>query len=466
MLGELVRVRIDAAHIPNQAKCTRADAALPTGVAIATLIPDILAIFDIDIADYPLAQWQLCTSSGRVLRADDTLAQANIAHGERLVISNDPGPVPTPRVFDAADAITDTTYTDGIGDADTAIGCVAALAATIAVAVASISLSNTDTTLGAALSFVTLMGIAGGLRVALVRQARSAIVLTLSTQLVVLTTSSALCFTGLEPALVLTEWPPSAAVAAGLTVLGLALVLAGAPTRGTSSSARITSTVGAIGIVGAVSCGCYSYAISLFGNPAQAGAFAVAVSVLLVLLAPAIAIKAAGIRVPRIPAAGESFDDCSIAEIPESAPRRAGWLFDGLIAAGTVSLGVFTLVCLLCDDSRSHWTLSLGMAVVVFGLIHSRGQARKIAQFASALTSLSVALAIGALQWFDGTWPVAAVIVVPLLAGTALEALPTRRISPTTRRIAELTEACSIAAILPLVAIIADLPAFIAGVLQ
>ena len=59
MLGELIRVRIDAAHMPEDANRAHADLALPTNVAIAALVPDILQIFDIDIADFPLAQWQL-----------------------------------------------------------------------------------------------------------------------------------------------------------------------------------------------------------------------------------------------------------------------------------------------------------------------------------------------------------------------------------------------------------------------
>ena len=63
MLGELIRVRIDAAHMPEDTNRAHADLALPTNVAIAALVPDILQIFDIDIADFPLAQWQLRTAA-------------------------------------------------------------------------------------------------------------------------------------------------------------------------------------------------------------------------------------------------------------------------------------------------------------------------------------------------------------------------------------------------------------------
>lgn len=459
MLGELIRVRIDAVHVPSRASRAHADVALPTGVAVAALLPDILRIFDIDVADFPMAQWQLRTATGRVLHADDTLAETNIYPGERLEVINDPGPVPMPKIFDAADAITDTTYTDGIGVADLLVGCVAALAATIAVAAASLSLSDTDAILGAAVSFIALLAIAGGLRLALTRQARTAIVLTLQIQLLILTVSTTLGFVGLELSRTLAEWPPTAAIATGLAVVGLALTLVG-------TTSRVTATVGAASLASAVTVGSYSGALAFFRDPTQAAAIAVAVAVLAILLAPAIAIKGAGIRVPRVPAAGESFDDAIAPEIPSHAPRRAGWLLDGILVAGATALGSFTLLALLSGQPGSPWPLALAAAVIVFGFIHSRGQARKVASTAAALAGLAVAVTIGIQQWFQGNWPVSATIVVPLLAATALAAFPATRISPTTRRIAELTEACSIAAIMPLVAIIADLPEFVSGVFQ
>ena len=108
----------------------------------------------------------------------------------------------------------------------------------------------------------------------------------------------------------------------------------------------------------------------------------------------------------------------------------------------------------------------MAVAAIVFCAIHSRGQARKVASASAAFASLVIAVAVALQQWFEGNWPVAAALVAPMLAATALAAFPASRISPTTRRIAELTEACSIAVIFPLAAIIAGFPEFVSGFFQ
>ena len=463
MLGELIRVRIDAAHMPEDTNRAHADLALPTNVAIAALVPDILQIFDIDIADFPLAQWQLRTATGTILLADDTLNDAGIAPGERLVVINDPGPVPKPRLFDAADAITDTTYTDGIGTADLVVGCTAALVATASIAAASLSLSSTDSTLAAAISFIALLAVAGGLRLALLRSAKPAIVMSLELQVLILGTASGLCFVGLDLHRILTDWPPTAAISVALAVIGLIFLISNTG----DGDNRITVTLGAASLSAAVTFGIYAAAVALFHNSVQSGALTAASAVILILLAPSIAIKAAGIRVPKVPAAGESFDDSETPEISHNAPKRAGWILDGILCSGTGSLSIFTLVVLFSGAyANKWWPLGMAAAVIVFCAIHSRGQARKVASTCTALAGLAVIVAVAFQQWFEGNWPVSAGLVAPMLAATALAAFPASRISPTTRRIAELTEACSIAVILPIAAIIAEFPEFVSGFFQ
>ncbi|WP_048760692.1 type VII secretion integral membrane protein EccD [Corynebacterium vitaeruminis] len=463
MLGELIRVRIDAAHMPEDTNRAHADLALPTNVSIAALIPDILQIFDIEVADFPLAQWQLRTATGTILLADDTLNEAGISPGERLVVINDPGPVPKPRLFDAADAITDTTYTDGIGTADLIVGCTAALVATASIAAASLSLSSTDSTLAAAISFIALLAVAGGLRLALMRSARPAIVMVLELQVLVLAVTSGLCFVGLGLHHTLTDWPPTAAITVAFGITGLIFLILNRD----DGNNRITATLGAGSLSTAVTYGIYATAVALSHNPVQSGALTAASAVILMLLAPSIAIKTTGIRVPKVPAAGESFDDSESPEISHNAPKRAGWLLDGIICGSTGSLSIFTLVVLFSGGSASRWwPLVMAVAVIVFCAIHSRGQARKVASTSTALAGLNVAVAVALQQWFEGNWPVSAGIVVPMLAATVLAAFPASRISPTTRRIAELTEACSIAVILPIAAIIAEFPEFVSGFFQ
>ena len=90
--------------------------------------------------------------------------------------------------------------------------------------------------------------------------------------------------------------------------------------------------------------------------------------------------------------------------------------------------------------------------------MHSRGHARYTPAAASAAAAVILTLVIAGQQWLAGNWILSATLVGPLLAATGLAAVPSGRISPSARRLAEIFEAVAIALVFPLAAILMELP--------
>lgn len=467
MQGEIVRVRIDATHAPSEITRLRADVALPTTVPTAALIPDIIRIFGIDIADYPLAQWQLRTSTatGEALPAGSTLAETSVSHGDLLVLSNDPGPTPAPRLYDAADALAENS--SGIGIVDGFVGRTTALAATGAFSAAMLTMSRTDYVLAAAICFVTAVALFAGVRVAITRSAAPATVSALVCQAITVSITCAIALPGIDPFALFGTWEPSAAAAGTLLAIGIALFLLRPDHAVFPGYARVFATFGSGSIAAGLALGCYPVALTLLESPSRAAAAVVAVATVALLLSPTAAISLAGIRVPRIPAAGEPFDEPSTVENKADAPVRAGWYLDGFTLVLAPAMAVSTIFVLFAAPHGAPlWQLALGATVAVFAAVHSRGHARILPAAAAALSAVSVLLAIAAHQFGTGNWHVPTAIAVPLLAATLLVAIPSDQISPVTRRIAEFVEAIAIAIVFPLVAVLIGIPELISGAFQ
>nr|WP_120491034.1 type VII secretion integral membrane protein EccD [Corynebacterium lactis] len=460
MQGELLRVRIDALHTPTDEPLPRVDIALPTSVETAALIPDILDVFGIDIADYPLAQWQLRTGTGSVVPAESTLRESAIAPGALLLLTNDPGPIPAPRLFDVADQMADALA--GIGIVDGFIGRAVAMLGTVAVALSMLILSGTDHALAAAVCFVAAGGVAAGLRLAVDKKASPKTVTTLLAQIAVLAVACAICFVGVPPWQLHSRWEPAAATAVTLEVIGIALLVA-TPLQ---NYARAMKTVGASASATGLVASAYAAGIAGLGQEVPAAGITAAASLIGLLVAPAVAVSAAGIRVPRIPAAGEPFEIDDRVAAPETAPENAGWLFDGFAGTSAIALAAATAGALLGAGPEWTWPMALAAASVVFLAVHSRGHARSFPAGATAVSSAAIAVSIAVHQFGQGHWYVSVALIAPMLAGTALTALDASRVSPTARRAAEFVEAIAIAAILPAAAIIAGVPELVAGAFQ
>lgn len=451
MQGQLLRVRIDAVHTPSVSRHS-IDIALPTTAAIATLIPEIVELFGLHTADYPLASWRLRTVGGSDLDPEDTLLSAQVSPGAHLILSDDPGNPAPPRHFDAADRI--ASHSDGVGVIDTPLGCLSALAATLTFIWGLQSLIITDYLLAAALGFLALLALAGGLRIAVHRDASAGVLTTLVVQIFLCATTTAMCFVATSPQQALTSPPLLSALAALYFTLGLGHLLIGHHSTGR----RVLATAGSLFIALALGAATLAAGLTVLGQPLPAAALLIVVAVLTMLLSPNLAVTIAGIRVPKIPAAGEPFDQGPEPITPPTATATAGWLLDGFLTGGAIALATGTLISITAETTTNWWAIGLAAAVIAFTLVHSRGHARYTPAAASAAAAVILTLVIAGQQWLAGNWILSATLVGPLLAATGLAAVPSGRISPSARRLAEIFEAVAIALVFPLAAILMELP--------
>src|SRR5699024_10092203 len=119
---------------------------------------------------------------------------------------------------------------------------------------------------------------------------------------------------------------------------------------------------------------------------------------------------------------------------------RAGRLLDGATAAVAGFLVVSGGAVVAAADTS--WTApALVAAVVVVCVIQSRGHARTVPSGALTVAAAALLMALAWAQWDAGRWPLALLVLAPVLAGVALPAVPANRVSPTARRALELVEA-------------------------
>ena len=190
---------------------------------------------------------------------------------------------------------------------------------------------------------------------------------------------------------------------------------------------------------------------------ASAAAIVSALGVIGLTVAPGIGVAAAGVRVPGIPAAGEPFpDDPDPADPVDVIASRAGRLLDGLVAGSAVVL--VAAAALIATRAPDRWSVGLVVALAVLCLIQSRGHARAVPSAALGCAGAALLLLLALAQWHVGRWPASLLILAPLLAATAVAAVPAGRVTPTLRRVLELVEAVAIAVSLPLAAVVAGVP--------
>lgn len=243
MTGDLVRVRIDLVHTgdtnyENDAgydernsstasaadASSRADLALPTSVPMSAMIPEVLRIFDVTPQPGRFVSWRFQNARGEVLYGDETLNEAGILDGDRLLLIDDPGPVPPPTVLDIADKLADLGSTTRLTDA--VIGHTAALITSFIVAISLLFLAAADSHLAAAVNFVLMLLAVAGLRIALLREGSSATIATLGIQVVVFGATCSAAFIGIPINAIAADWRPIAAVAVTAIFLGAALIAA------------------------------------------------------------------------------------------------------------------------------------------------------------------------------------------------------------------------------------------------
>ena len=448
-----IRVRVD--FLPPDGAAGRADVVVPADAPVAEVLPELLDVFG--AAPAPGASWRVRLPDGSDADPERGLAAAGVRAGDRLSIVDDPGPVPAALVTDIADALAESV--PGVGVADGWAGRTVTAAGALAVVAAALHMSATDAVLAAGVLGVCAAACALGLRIALRRGAAAPTVLLAAILLIGVSAAAGAAVTGVGAG---GDWRFLAGLVPGLAVASVAVFLLRPRQR---ALAGATAAAGAGGVAATVFTGIAAAVTSASGSvPAAAAVLAAALVAL--TLAPGLCVAAAGVRVPRIPAAGEPFPEDPDPTAPVTViAHRAGRLLDGATAAVAGFLVVSGGAVVAAADTS--WTApALVAAVVVVCVIQSRGHARTVPSGALTVAAAALLMVLAWAQWDAGRWPLALLVLAPVLAGVALPAVPANRVSPTARRALELVEAVALAVSLPLAAAVAGLPDVVGGLLR
>lgn len=456
LTSSMLRLRID--FMPGDGPTRRADLLVPADAPVATVLPELIDAFGATAA--PGASWRVRLPDGSIADPETGLAEAGVRDGDRLVVVDDPGPAPPPMVIDVADVLADDA--PGVGVVDAAVGPVIAAAATVVAAIGVLAMSPHDAILAAGVAGALALSAAGGLRIAMRRGGGAAAVSFLACQVLVCAALGGAALTGIRAADAGVDWRFTAGLVPGAAVSSLALLVLRSARR---DIAAAVTAVGAAGLTLAMGAAGFAAALRWFAEAGSAAALTLALVVIVLAAAPGMCVAAAGVRVPRIPAAGEPFPDDPDPDDPvDVIASRAGRFLDGTVAGAAIVL--VAAAAPIAVGSPGGWALGLLAALTVLCLIQSRGHARIVPSAALACAGAALLIGVAVSQWDAGRWPVALLVCAPLLAATAVTAVPSSRVTPTMRRVLELIEAVAITVSLPLAAVVAGIPDLAAGLIR
>ena len=419
-----------------------ADVALPAGSALADVIPEIVALVGAPRISRP---WQAMTAAGTTLDAAVPLHQTQLDHGSVVVLTprHEAG---APVVRDAAEALAETAdLADPAGLA--AAGAVSGAAAVLAIGAALVPASQALAL--AAAAALSVLVLRRGTRV-------------LAPVAVVLAGLSAAAAV-LEAARPEEVARPATVGLAAFTALGAAVVVLlftvaidGIGTRTAAASAALLGT-GAVAAAGA-------FLPSQAAEPGTASAALVlAAGVVLMGQLPGLAVRGAGLRVPRLPTAGQ---DLSVAD--EAQPdvgtraRRARELHEGA-AIGSVAAMLPALV--VVGGHGGGFAQGLCVAVAGAVLLHAARHRQAAAAWSwmvGGLTACVCSAVAAAEPGHPAQWAVAlAVAAAGLTAPVWAPKVPD--LEPTAVVWWERAESLALAASLPLAAHLAGLFLLIRG---
>lgn len=451
-------LRVRAEFLPAEGRARRADLLVPAGAPVASVLPELIDVFG--PAEAPGAPWRIKLADGTVADPEAGLAEAGVRDGDRIAIVEDPGPAPAPMVVDVADVLADDA--PGVGVADGTVGPGVAMAASPVALAGVLALSPHDAALAAGVAGLLALVAGAGLRIALRRGGSAAVVLVTACQALLFAAAAGAALTGVPAADAGADWRFAAGLVPGAAVASAALLVA-APGR--REARAVITAAGAAGAAVAVGAAGFAAALAWAGDAVPAAALALALAVVGVAAAPGLAVALAGVRVPRIPAAGEPFPDDPDPDAPvDLVASRAGRLLDGMVLG--FALVAAASAAPLAASRPGGWAVGLLAAVTVTCLIQSRGHARLVPSAALACAGAALLALLAVSQWHEGRWPVALALLGAPLAASALTAIPAARVTPTMRRVLELVEAVSIAVSLPLAAAVAGIPELAAGLVR
>ncbi|WP_164546400.1 type VII secretion integral membrane protein EccD [Corynebacterium hylobatis] len=419
-----------------------ADLALPAGSTLAEVIPEIVTLVGAPRISRP---WQATTAAGTTLDPAVPLHQTPLDHGAVVVLTPRHEAV-APVVRDAAEALSESA-----GEARTgglaAAGAVAGVAAVLAVGVGLLPTAQ-------ALALATIAAVT----VLVVR--RTVRVLA---PVAVLLAGSAAGAGVLEAARPEEAAEPATlglaaltAVAAAAVMLLFTVVVAGIGARTAAASATV------LGMASVAAAGAF-----LPGHAAQPGvasaALVLAAGVVLMGQLPGLATRTAGLRVPRLPTAGQ---DLGVADEVQpdvdARARRARHLHEGA-ALGAAGAMIPTLAVIGLHGGGFAQALCVAVAGTV--LLHAARHRQAVAAWSWMLVGL-VACVAGAVAAAEPGNPLqwaVALVLAGVGLGAPVWAPRVPDLEPTALVWWERAESLALAASLPLAAHLAGLFVLIRG---
>lgn len=472
-------------------RTTRVDLSLPAHLELVAVIPEVVDLVrdHIRSAAGPASgvdvearmggdaggSWQLSRLAGGPLTLSETLAQQRVHDGEILILDHRPVPTPAPLFDDVLQGLTAPEVTHSpTWDRRDAVGTATATTAVVAAA--------------AATALVSQWWTGGGFLTPVV--------------------AALLALVGLAAVLALrgTTAPGSAHAVAGASAVGFTVLAAGTVGAATAGAGHLVGglTAGAV-LAGVLRCTVFrpgpphSYALaagylalavvqavgavvstvvaSTDIPVSAAGAAAVLVGLLLLTAAPRIAVSAARVPIPPVPAPGEDVEvgdledidhDVRARDIGDPHPRgplptpavlrhrfltSRSWLTGSLAAAGTIC-AIGSLVSLTGEPGSTRWSVPLALVLIVVLVLRGLGYADRV--HTTVLLMSALALTTGVLVGASVTQPSPVIVVVPAAAAVAAAVvlaaavLPRVDLTPAALRAVGTIEVIALCVIVPL----------------
>lgn len=488
---------LDQRRVSIVCRTTRVDLSLPAHLELVAVIPEVVDLVrdqvraaagpasgvdpDARMGGGPGGSWQLSRLAGGPLAVSETLAQQRVHDGEILVLDHRPVPTPAPLFDDVLQGLTepDVARSPAWSRRD-AVRTATATTAVVAVAAAAALARQWWTTGGLLVPLVAvvlaLLGVAG--IVALRSSPAPGGAHSVAAGVAVGFTVLAAATVGPAPA---GAGHLVGGFTAGAVLAGLLRCVAfrPAPPRAYGLAAgylalTIVLTVGAVG----------SAVVAFTGTPvAAAGAGGVLVGLALLTAAPGIAVSAARIPIPPVPAPGEDVETGDLADVdhdvrgdrsggapgtddsrtrgplPTPAVLRhrfltsRSWL-TGLVAAAGAICAAGSLITLTGDPSTTRWAAPLALVLTVVLVLRGLGYADRT--HTAVLLGSALVLAAGVLIGGGLTLPAPVAVVVPAAVAVAAAVmvsavvLPHVELSPAALRAVVTIEAIGICVIVPL----------------
>ena len=482
---------LDQRRVSIVCRSTRVDLSLPAHLELVAVIPEVVDLvrdhiraaagpasgIDVDslMGGGTGGSWQLSRLAGGPLAVSETLAQQRVHDGEILVLDHRPVPTPAPLFDDVIQGLTDPGVARSPAwDRRDAVNAATATTAVVALASAAALIRQWSTGGGVMTTLVALLLALLGIAAVLALRRTSA-----PGPAHAVAGACAVGFTVLAAGTV--GAPPVGpghlvgGFTAGAVLAGVlrSTVFRTGPPRGYGTAAgylalTVLLTVAAIGaLIAAVT-----------RTPVAAvGAGAVLVGMVLLTAAPRIAVSAARVPIPPVPAPGEDVEAGDLEEIDHDVRGRGdtgrrtrgplptpdvlrhrfltsrSWVTGLLSAAGTTCT-TGALASLTGDAGATRWAAPLALVLIVVLVLRGLGYADRLhttVLLASALV-LTAGVLVGAGVTLSS--PVGVVVPAALAVAAAVmvaaSVLPHVELSPAALRAVGVIEAICICVIVPL----------------